>query len=86
MYSDLSDQVETFQDGLFELTNELNKIDLTLSELENESHKDRHTLETAVCKTYQVSEATVAMRDHCPLKKKYMYAVHKKNENYLYGC
>lgn len=40
---------------MFDLTNDLNKVDLTLSEMDNESHQDRHTAETAISNTYHVS-------------------------------
>lgn len=54
-YLDLNSKTETLRNTIFELTNDINKADYTLSELENESHKDRHTSETAICKTYHVS-------------------------------
>jgi len=54
-YSDLNSKTETLRNTLFELTNDINNANFTLSELENESHKSRHTSETAICKTYHVS-------------------------------
>ncbi|XP_026810785.1 uncharacterized protein LOC113552228 [Rhopalosiphum maidis] len=56
-YSDLNKKTEILRNTLFELTNDIKNADFTLSELENESHKDRHTSETAICKTYhQISD------------------------------
>lgn len=52
---DLNNKTENLRNTLFELINDINNADYTLSELENESHKDRHTSETAICKTYHVS-------------------------------
>lgn len=52
---ELFSKVEALHSSIFELTNDLNIADLTLSKLENESHKDRHTSETAMCETYNVS-------------------------------
>jgi len=54
-YLDLNSKTETLRNALFELTNDINNANFTLSELENESHKNRHTSETAICKTYHVS-------------------------------
>lgn len=54
-YSTLNDKIDTFRECLHDLTNDINNSDLTLSELEIESLKDRHTSETAICKTYHVS-------------------------------
>lgn len=54
-YLDLNSKTETLRDTLFDLNNQINNADLTLSELENESHKNRHTSETAISKTYRVS-------------------------------
>lgn len=54
-YSELNTKIETLRDSLIDLTNNLVNTDLTLTELENESHKDRHTSETALSKTYHVS-------------------------------
>lgn len=54
-YSKLNDKVETLRNNFTELTNDLNRTDIVLTELENESQKDRHTTETAICKTHHVS-------------------------------
>jgi len=63
-YSDLNDKIETLRNSLSELTNDLNIVDLTLSGLENESYKDRHTSETAICKTYHVSVVPAIINTH----------------------
>lgn len=52
-YSELNNKIETLHNNLFMLSIDINRADLTLSGLENESHKNRHTSETS-CKTYQV--------------------------------
>lgn len=54
-YSELNTKIEVLRDNLIDLTYNLNNTDLILIELENESHKDRHTSETALSKTYHVS-------------------------------
>lgn len=54
-YSELNNKVETIRNSFFDLTNGINNGNLTLLELENESHKNRHASETAICKSYLVS-------------------------------
>jgi septation ring formation regulator EzrA len=54
-YSELNTKIEYLRNTLTDLTHNLDNTDLILIELENESHKDRHTSETALSKTYHVS-------------------------------
>jgi len=51
-YSELNTKIEYLRNTLTDLTHNLDNTDLILIELENESHKDRHTSETALSKTY----------------------------------